>query len=110
MKPLELGQLPSPLMLFGGPYSNLPATTALIGESQRLGIPPGQVICTGDIVAYCGNPEETVSLVRDWGCHIVMGNCEESLALTSRTVAVVSKKDRCAQNYLLTGITWPLSK
>jgi predicted phosphodiesterase len=80
MKTLALGQLPSPLMLFGGPYSNLQATTALIKESQRLGIPPGQVICTGDIVAYCGNPEETVSLVRDWGCHIVMGNCEESLA------------------------------
>jgi len=47
--------------------------------ADRLGIAPENTICTGDIVAYCGNPEETVNLIREWGCHVVMGNCEESV-------------------------------
>src|SRR5262249_6191085 len=25
-------------------------------------------------------PEETVSVLRDWGCHVIAGNCEEQLA------------------------------
>jgi len=49
-------------------------------EAQRLAIPPNRVICTGDIVAYCANPNETVELVRDWGCHVIKGNCEQQLA------------------------------
>lgn len=69
-----------PILCFGGPYSNLQATQAMRREAQRLGIPPANVICTGDIVAYCANPNETVELIRDWGCHVVKGNCEEQLA------------------------------
>ena len=69
-----------PLLVFGGPYSNLAATRALIEEAARRDIPPTQVICTGDVVAYCAEPEDTVSLIRDWGCHVVAGNCEEQLA------------------------------
>lgn len=38
-----------------------------------------QVICTGDVVAYCAEPEATVELLRRWGIHVVLGNCEESL-------------------------------
>lgn len=71
---------PAPLLLFGGPYSNLRALTAMRAKAQALGITPGQVICTGDVVAYCAEPEETVALIRDWGCHVVAGNCEEQLA------------------------------
>ena len=37
-------------------------------------------ICTGDVVAYCVEPEETVAELRDWGCHVIAGNCEEQLA------------------------------
>lgn len=48
--------------------------------AEQLAIPPQQVICTGDLVAYCAHPQETVELIRDWGIHIVRGNCEESLA------------------------------
>lgn len=69
-----------PLLLFGGPYSNFEATLAMRGVAERLSIPPERVICTGDVVAYCAAPEETVQLIRDWGCHVIKGNCEVSLA------------------------------
>lgn len=69
-----------PLLVFGGPYSNLRATEALIAEAQRLGIPPSRVVCTGDIVAYCAEPEETSRAIADWGCHVIQGNCEQQLA------------------------------
>ena len=74
---LEPGR--GPLLVFGGPYSNLAVTEAMRRRAFELGIPPRNVICTGDIVAYCAEPRETVELVRDWGIHVVMGNCEESL-------------------------------
>ena len=32
------------------------------------------------MVAYCGEPEETCQVIRDWGCHVIAGNCEEQLA------------------------------
>ncbi|QWG26066.1 radical SAM protein [Bradyrhizobium sediminis] len=69
-----------PLLIFGGAYSNLEATAAMLAEAGRLGIPPERVICTGDVVAYGADADATATLVRDFGCHVVMGNCEESLA------------------------------
>ncbi len=68
-----------PVLFFGGCYSNLEATLALQREAARLGIRPGNIVCTGDVVAYCADPAATVDVVRDWGIHTVMGNCEESL-------------------------------
>ncbi len=68
------------LMVFGGPYSNLRATQALVAEAERRGIPASHVICTGDVVAYCAEPEQTVRVIRDWGCHVIQGNCEQQLA------------------------------
>lgn len=76
---LDLGWLNGPMLLFGGPYSNLAATQAMRQRAEELAIPPERVICTGDVVAYCAEPQETVRLVRDWGIAVVMGNCEESL-------------------------------
>ena len=80
MKVKELGSLKAPVLIFGGPYSNLHATRALFEKAGSLGIPPERIICNGDIVAYCGEPAETLSLISDWGIHCVMGNCEESLS------------------------------
>jgi predicted phosphodiesterase len=77
---LDLGILDGPVLVFGGPYGNLEATGALIGAARRLGIPPARAICTGDVVAYAADPQGVVDLLRSWGCAIVMGNCEESLA------------------------------
>lgn len=68
-----------PVLLFGGCYSNLQATRALLDRARQLGIPPGQIVCTGDVVAYAADPVATVALVREAGIHVVMGNCEESL-------------------------------
>ena len=76
---LNLTDLSGPVLLFGGPYSNIQATRAMRSEAMGLGIPPHNIICTGDLVAYCGDPEETVNFIRDWGIHVVMGNCEESI-------------------------------
>lgn len=70
----------SPLLVFGGPYSNVRATQALMAEAARRGIPRHRVICTGDVVAYCAEPEETARALADWGCHAIRGNCEQQLA------------------------------
>ena len=72
--------LQPPLLVFGGPYSNLRAMAALRQRAGELGIPPSHAICTGDVVAYCAEPEETTAAIRDWGCHVIAGNCEEQLA------------------------------
>ncbi|MGE0701996.1 MAG: metallophosphoesterase [Hyphomicrobiaceae bacterium] len=79
-----------PVMILGGPYSNVRATRAVQAEAERLGIPPRRVICTGDVVAYCGEPEETARTVAEWGCHVVQGNCEQQLAAGA---------DNCACNF-----------
>lgn len=76
----DLGALRGPVMLFGGPYSNLQATKALRAEAARRDIPAGRAICTGDVAAYCGDPRRTVAAIRRWGCPVVAGNCEEQLA------------------------------
>ena len=77
--PALIGNIEKPVLVFGGCYSNLQATLAMKNIAERSGIPPSRVICTGDVVAYCGSPNETVNLIRKWGCHVVMGNCEESV-------------------------------
>jgi uncharacterized radical SAM superfamily Fe-S cluster-containing enzyme len=69
-----------PLVVFGGPYGNLQATTVLLAEAGRRGIAAGNIVCTGDLAAYCGAPAATIDLVRKSGIHVVMGNCDEQLA------------------------------
>ena len=76
----DLGQIDGPVLIFGGPYSNLPATEALIRRARQMQIPPGQMICTGDVVAYCAEPAQTAAAIRDLGCAVVAGNCEKQLA------------------------------
>lgn len=68
-----------PLLVFGGPYSNLAATLAIREKAVELKIPNSNVICTGDIVAYCASPRECTDLIHDWGIHVVQGNCEDAL-------------------------------
>jgi len=76
----HLGVLSGPVLIFGGPYGNLEATQALAHAAHALDIPATHVICTGDVVAYGADPQGVVDLIRVWGCPVVMGNCEESLA------------------------------
>jgi predicted phosphodiesterase len=72
-----------PVLLFGGCYSNLQATRALLARATQVGIPPDRIVCTGDVVAYAADPAATVDLVRASGMHVVMGNCEEALGLNA---------------------------
>src|SRR5712671_6857582 len=71
-------------LVFGGPYGNLQATAAVLRAGERRGIPPSRIICTGDLVAYGGDPVATIALVRDAGIHVVMGNCDEQLAQSAQ--------------------------
>ena len=68
-----------PVLVFGGPYSNLQATEALFAAAARLGVSPARMICTGDVVAYGADPVRCVSLLRAAGVTVVAGNCEEQL-------------------------------
>lgn len=76
----DLGVLDGDLLLFGGPYSNCQAMGALLARAQAAGITGERMICTGDVVAYCGAAAATVALVRASGCAVVAGNCEVQLA------------------------------
>lgn len=76
---IELGDS-QPVMIVGGPYSNLRASQAVLAEATRLGIPPQRVIVTGDVVAYCAEPDETARAIADFGCHVIQGNCEQQIA------------------------------
>ncbi|MFW2544493.1 metallophosphoesterase family protein [Primorskyibacter sp. 2E107] len=69
-----------PVLVFGGPYSNLQATQAIRAVAEARGIPPERCICTGDVVGYCADPEATIDEIRDWGCHVIAGNVERQLA------------------------------
>ena len=78
---LDLGRFDQTVMVFGGPYSNLQATRSLADKALEYGIANDHIICTGDLIAYCAEPQQTVDFIRHWGIYNVMGNCEESLAL-----------------------------
>ncbi len=66
-------------LIFGGPYSNFEATVAVLARARELGIPPQRIVCTGDVVAYCGDPVATLDAICESGIHVVMGNCDEQL-------------------------------
>jgi predicted phosphodiesterase len=68
------------LLFFGGPYGNLQALMALREIAEELALPPNSIICTGDTVAYCAQPGETVEAIREWGIQVVAGNVELQLA------------------------------
>ncbi len=76
----DLGVLDGDLLLFGGPYSNLQACQALMAWAESAKIPPSHRICTGDIIAYGGDPRAALDLIRTLGGPVVAGNCEVLLA------------------------------
>lgn len=73
-------RLDAPLLVMGGPYSNLQATEALLAEAARRGIPGGRILCTGDVVAYAADAAACCDLLMASGARVLMGNCEENLA------------------------------
>lgn len=67
------------LLVFGGVYSNLQALEALHEFANENNYSKEEVICTGDVVAYCAQPEESVRLIRDWEIPCIAGNVEIQL-------------------------------
>lgn len=80
MKHRDLGVLDGDVLLFGGPYGNVQATRAVFDWACNARITQDHMICTGDIVAYCGAPAASVAAVRTSGCAVIAGNCEVQLA------------------------------
>ncbi len=76
---INIGTLKGRVLLFGGVYSNLQALEALMQVADELQIPPTHCLCTGDIVGYCAQPEETVQAFIHWGAKSIIGNVEEQL-------------------------------
>jgi predicted phosphodiesterase len=75
----NIGNLKGEILVFGGVYSNLEALVALVEIAKERNISSKNIICTGDIVAYCANPEECLQFVKNWGIHVILGNVEIQL-------------------------------
>lgn len=75
----DLGHLDGEVLIFGGCYSNLQAARALLAEVDARGIPPGNVICTGDIVGYGADPVAVVDMVSGSGWAVIAGNVERQI-------------------------------
>jgi predicted phosphodiesterase len=78
-KILDMGRKRGKMLLFGGVYSNLQALQGLMDLAKRVGIPAHNCICTGDIIGYCAQPQETLELFQQWGAHSILGNVEIQL-------------------------------
>lgn len=78
-KKIEYINIQGKVLLFGGVYSNLQALEKLKSIAEKNNIPPENCICTGDIVGYCAQPEETIQLFKLWGAKSIAGNVEIQL-------------------------------
>ncbi|MFT5252206.1 MAG: putative phosphodiesterase [Flavobacteriales bacterium] len=76
----NIGQLAGKVLLFGGVYSNLQALEAIAQVAQKEGISTDNCICTGDIIGYCAQPEETIQFFKNWKAHSIAGNVEIQLS------------------------------
>lgn len=72
----DIGQLQGPVLVFGGVYSNFQALEELAAIAESLDIPAGNIICTGDVVGYCADPEACCQFMKEWGVHTIAGNVE----------------------------------
>lgn len=92
----HIGNVSGKALLFGGVYSNLQALKALKQVAEHEGIAPENCICTGDIVGYCAQPEETVQLFKIWKPKSIAGNVEIQLREGAEDCACDFKKgSRC---------------
>ena len=90
MRVKKLKEQEGKLLIFGGVYSNFEALKSLRKKAELLGIPPDQIFCTGDVVAYCAEPAACIDEMLDWGIHCIAGNVELNL---------LNKADDCGCNF-----------
>lgn len=67
------------MLLFGGVYSNFQALQALYDWTLENDIDADQIVCTGDVVGYCAQPQECADFIEKWGVHCIPGNVEIQL-------------------------------
>jgi len=89
-KIINLGEKQEKILVFGGVYSNLQALEALIDFAKENNISASNSIHTGDLVGYCGQPNECVKLLKEWGCHSILGNVE---------IQLMNGEDNCACDF-----------
>ena len=77
---IPLIRLDAPMLVMGGPYSNLQATEAVLAEATRRGVTRERILCTGDVVAYGADAAACCDRMMASGATVLMGNCEENLA------------------------------
>jgi predicted phosphodiesterase len=77
---LNIGEVKGKMLFFGGVYSNLQALEKLVAIAGEEQIDPKDCFCTGDLIGYCAQPEETINLFREWGATSIKGNVEEQLS------------------------------
>lgn len=75
----NIGRLEGKLLVFGGIYSNFQSLEKMYAIASEMGIPNSNIICTGDVVGYCAQPEEVIQKVKGWGIHSIAGNVEIQL-------------------------------
>ncbi|MEM6823534.1 MAG: metallophosphoesterase family protein [Pseudomonadota bacterium] len=80
VKVCDLGEIEGEVIGFGGVHSNLQALEALISIANGR-----TAICTGDVVAYCGDPCAVVAALREAAWAVVAGNCERHIAVDAET-------------------------
>ena len=73
----DLGEINKPVLLFGGVYGNLQALEAVLAIAQAGEM---ELVCTGDIFAYCADGEACASLMQHRDVATIAGNCERNLA------------------------------
>ncbi|MEL7223124.1 MAG: metallophosphoesterase family protein [Bacteroidota bacterium] len=79
IKTKDIGKLNGRVLVFGGVYSNWQALQAMQEVAITEGIAPSNIICTGDVVGYCAEPERCVQAIKAWGIHCIAGNVELQL-------------------------------
>lgn len=87
---LNIGKLKGKTLVFGGVYSNFQALEAIRDLAMEERIKPQNIICTGDIVAYCAQPKACLQLIKAWDIHCIAGNVELNL---------VNDVDDCGCNF-----------
>lgn len=79
MKTIHLGEITKPMIFFDSPYGNLQAVKALHDALQRRDIPPERIVCTGDLVGYFAQPEQTVQFIKKWSIHSISGDFDQQI-------------------------------
>ncbi len=77
---IDLGSMSGDVLAFGGAVSNAHAMAALGALASARGFDARHMVCTGDVVAYCGQPAKAVAELRALGAATIRGNCEDALA------------------------------